>query len=209
MFYDQVQDENDPVLFKLKFQPDPRKKQVKHQQLNEQIDLSSIILAVSDHDQQLSPQKLPNFSSTANEAPKQILDTKKNKTHQKNLFNTTMKISEINQISAIKSMEHQEVIRENPGETELILGGGGLSSANSKFRDELKDLNTALNKGQNQEQSPSTGEVYNINISRDDAESIINLLKDYVTLKLGNGREMKIPRLNLAALPNIFPPQIH
>lgn len=133
---------------------------------------------------------------------------KKNKTHQKNLFNTTMKISEINQISAIKSMDNQQVNGQNAGDTELILGGGGLSSANSKFRDELKDLNTALNNGQNQEAS-GAGEVYNINISRDDAESIINLLKDYFTLKLGNGREIKIPRLNLAMLPNIFPPQIH
>jgi len=51
LFFDQAQDENDPVLFKLKFQPDPRKK---HKEF-EQIDLSSIILAVSDHDQQLSP----------------------------------------------------------------------------------------------------------------------------------------------------------
>jgi len=29
----------------------------------------------------------------------------------------------------------------------MILGGGGLSSANSKFRDELKFLNAALNDG--------------------------------------------------------------
>jgi flagellar assembly factor FliW len=32
-------------------------------------------------------------------------------------------------------------------------------------------------------------QVYNIvNISKDDAESIINLLKDYVTVDLGNGK---------------------
>ena len=53
------------------------------------------------------------------------------------------------------------------------------------------------------------GEVYNIlNISKDDAESIINLLKDYVTLKLGNGKEIQMPKLNLAMLSNNLPDDI-
>jgi len=52
------------------------------------------------------------------------------------------------------------------------------------------------------------GEMYNINISKDDAESIINLLKDYFTLHLSNGREIRIPRLNLGLLPSNFPQQI-
>ena len=92
----------------------------------------------------------------------------------------------------------------------MILGGGGLSSANSKFRDELKFLNAALNDGQFKEQSvlAAGGEMYNINISKDDAESIINLLKDYFTLHLSNGREIRIPRLNLGLLPHNFPQQI-
>ena len=57
-----------------------------------------------------------------------------------------------------------------------------LSSANSKFRDELKDLHAALNNIIDTKNNP--GEIYNINISKDDAESIINLLrdKDYVTV---------------------------
>ena len=45
-------------------------------------------------------------------------------------------------------------------------------------------------------------DVYNfVNISKDDAESLIGLFKDfgkdYVTLNLGNGKELKIPKLNL------------
>ena len=40
-----------------------------------------------------------------------------------------------------------------------------------------------------------------MNISKDDAESLIGLFKDfgkdYITLKLGNGKELKIPKLNL------------
>lgn len=61
----------------------------------------------------------------------------------------------------------------------------------------MNELHAVLNAG---------GEHYNIvNISKDDAESIINLLKDYVTVDLGNGRQIKIPKLNLALLPNNFP----
>ena len=41
---------------------------------------------------------------------------------------------------------------------------------------------------------------YFVNLSKDDAESIINLLKDYVTLQLGNGKEIQIPKLNLEVL---------
>lgn len=49
-------------------------------------------------------------------------------------------------------------------------------------------------------------QTYNIvNISKDDAESIINLLRDYVTVDIGNGKQIKIPKLNLALLPNNFP----
>jgi len=56
------------------------------------------------------------------------------------------------------------------------------------------------------EEEPKPQQTYNIvNISKDDAESIINLLKDYVTVDLGNGKQIKIPKLNLALLPNIFP----
>ena len=67
------------------------------------------------------------------------------------------------------------------------------------FNNELRDLQQALSKER-------TGEIYNIgNISKDDAESIINMLKDYVTLKIGNGKELKMPKLNLEMLPNNFP----
>ena len=56
------------------------------------------------------------------------------------------------------------------------------------------------------EEETKPQQTYNIvNISKDDAESIINLLKDYVTVDLGNGKQIKIPKLNLALLPNIFP----
>ena len=41
---------------------------------------------------------------------------------------------------------------------------------------------------------------YFVNLSKDDAESIINLLKDYVTLQLGNGKQIQIPKLNLELL---------
>jgi len=55
----------------------------------------------------------------------------------------------------------------------------------------------------------TTDKHYNIvNISKDDAESIINLLRDYVTLDLGNGRILKIPKLNLEFLPSNFPMEI-
>jgi len=59
-----------------------------------------------------------------------------------------------------------------------------MSSANSKFRDELKDLHAALNNIIDTKNNPGSDKIYNINISKDDAESIINLLrdKDYVTV---------------------------
>lgn len=48
--------------------------------------------------------------------------------------------------------------------------------------------------------------MYNfVNLSKDDAEEIIDLLKDYVTLQLGNGKEIQIPKLNLEVLQNNFP----
>ena len=52
-------------------------------------------------------------------------------------------------------------------------------------------------------------DVYNfVNISKDDAESLMGLFKDfgkdYVTLKLGNGRDIKIPKLNLGELQGNF-----
>ena len=54
-----------------------------------------------------------------------------------------------------------------------------------------------------------TGEIFNIgSISQDDAESIINMLKDHVTVKLGNGNEIKIPKLNLDVLPGAFPEEV-
>jgi hypothetical protein len=98
----------------------------------------------------------------------------------------------------------------------LILGGGGLSSANSNFRDDLQNLHSAFDEAyvhynnNVQVQSPAkksenTGQMYNINISKDDAESIINLLRENITLKLSNGREIEIPRLNLDFLPSNFP----
>lgn len=31
------------------------------------------------------------------------------------------------------------------------------------------------------------------------------MLRDYVTLKLGNGKELRMPKLNLEMLPNNFP----
>ena len=34
------------------------------------------------------------------------------------------------------------------------------------------------------------------------------LLKDYVTVKLGNGNEIKMPRLNLGVLPGNFPEEV-
>ena len=94
----------------------------------------------------------------------------------------------------------------------IDLGGGfvaHLSSANSnKFNEELQELNSALNNGCFIEKEKA-GEVYNIlNISKDDAESIINLLKDYVTLKLGNGKEIQMPKLNLAMLSDNLPEDI-
>ena len=84
-----------------------------------------------------------------------------------------------------------------------------MSSTNSKlFNNELRDLHAALSNGRLLEKE-RTGEIYNIgNISKDDAESIINMLRDYVTLKLGNGNEIKMPKLNLDMLPNNFPEDI-
>ena len=94
-----------------------------------------------------------------------------------------------------------------------VLGGPHLqlsSAPSQKFTDELNELNSALNNGCIIEKDKtSTGEVYNIlNISKDDEESIINLLKDYVTLKLGNGKEIQIPKLNLAVLSSNLPDHI-
>lgn len=36
----------------------------------------------------------------------------------------------------------------------------------------------------------------------------MNLLRDYVTVDLGQGKQVKIPRLNLALLPSNFPQEI-
>lgn len=60
---------------------------------------------------------------------------------------------------------------------------GNFSSVNSKFfTDEMKDLQVALGNGRLIDKN-NYGEIYNIvNISKDDAESIINLLRDYVVV---------------------------
>ncbi len=72
----------------------------------------------------------------------------------------------------------------------------------------MKDLHVALNNGKLLEKN-NYGEIYNIvNISKDDAESIINLLRDYVIVQIGNGKEVKIPKLDLGVLPNDFPDDI-
>jgi hypothetical protein len=112
------------------------------------------------------------------------------------LFNTTLKLSEINQISAIKK--------------ELPTIEAGLSSANSNvFCNEMLDLQAALSNNGQMHAAERTGEIFNIgSISQDDAESIINMLKDHVTVKLGNGNEIKIPKLNLDVLPGAFPEEV-
>lgn len=86
---------------------------------------------------------------------------------------------------------------------------GNFSSVNSKFfTDEMKDLHVALSNGKLLDKN-NYGEIYNIvNISKDDAESIINLLRDYVVVQIGNGKEIKIPKLDLGVLPNDFPNEI-
>lgn len=96
----------------------------------------------------------------------------------------------MNEISEIKSVyeKHKKpkVRGEIVEEVEFDLDAVGLSPVNYK-----------LNKQKKQNSDQAT-DIYNfVNISKDDAESIINLLKDYVTLKLGNGNEIKIPKLNL------------
>ena len=47
-----------------------------------------------------------------------------------------------------------------------------------------------------------------VNISKDDAESIINLLKDFVAVNIGKGKIVKIPKLNLNLLPQNFPQEV-
>jgi hypothetical protein len=70
-------------------------------------------------------------------------------------------------------------------------------------------LHAALDSGAFLEQTQGNEQLYNIvNISKDDAESIMNLLRDYVTVNLGEGKQVKIPRLNLALLPSNFPQEI-
>ena len=67
--------------------------------------------------------------------------------------------------------------------------GGHLSLSNSKVREELRDLHAALDSGAFLEQTQGNEQLYNIvNISKDDAESIMNLLRDYVTVNLGQGK---------------------
>lgn len=72
----------------------------------------------------------------------------------------------------------------------------------------MRDLQAALSDGRMLDKE-RTGEILNIgNISKDDAESIINMLRDYVTIKLGNGNEVKMPKLNLDVLPGNFPEEV-
>ena len=83
-----------------------------------------------------------------------------------------------------------------------------LSSVHSqKLTDELNELSSALNQGcfiDSKEKSSGVGACGDfqnmLNFSKDDEESIINMLKDYVTIKLGNGNKMQIPKLNLVQL---------
>lgn len=121
------------------------------------------------------------------------------------------KVDEINHISEIKNTKilcfenqnSQPTLNNNEQEI------GNFSSVNSKFfTEEMKDLHVALNNGKLLEKN-NYGEIYNIvNISKDDAESIINLLRDYVIVQIGNGKEVKIPKLDLGVLPNDFPDDI-
>ena len=80
-----------------------------------------------------------------------------------------MKISEINEIFEIKS---NNAIKPEINDFENFdkndFGSMGISSVNSKAQKQSK-----------QKENPSN---YFVNLSKDDAESIINLLKDYVTL---------------------------
>ena len=61
----------------------------------------------------------------------------------------------------------------------------------------MKDLHVALNNGKLLEKN-NYGEIYNI----------VNLLRDYVIVQIGNGKEVKIPKLDLGVLPNDFPDDI-
>lgn len=74
---------------------------------------------------------------------------------------------------------HQNQPNINNNEQEI----GNFSSVNSKFfTEEMKDLHVALSNGKLLDKN-NYGEIYNIvNISKDDAESIINLLRDYVVV---------------------------
>ena len=113
-------------------------------------------------------------------------------------------------------LTNEQAIELFSGSDLKALGGHPLqlSSAHSqKFTDELNELSSALNHGcfidKEKTNGTAAGDVYNLlNISKDDEESIINLLKDYVTLKLGNGREIQIPKLNLAVLSSNLPDHI-
>lgn len=127
-----------------------------------QIDLSSINLEVSDYHNQ------DDFKTN------QIINQKfKNKT-QNQIFNATLKISEINEISEIKSGVNN--------------GQPIMSAEFDQFGEEgLKNLgispvNSNMMKATYEKLQINEPSNYFVNLSKDDAESIINLLKDYVTL---------------------------
>lgn len=114
-----------------------------------------------------------------------------------------MKINGLNEISEIKSSGSHP--KANKSNAIGIFGANGLSPVNRGSPD-LDEQFTLQKKNSNE----AVTDVYNfVNISKDDAESLMGLFKDFgrnhVTLNLGNGKELKIPKLNLEQLQTNFP----
>jgi hypothetical protein len=137
-------------------------------------------------------------------------------------FNTTMQLTGLGDMSAIKSAhsetkpgekkppKHQSENNDITDTSQLDkFGGNGLSPVSRELKD-TDEWFTLVHKNENNDQ---VTDVYNfVNISKDDAESLalMGLFKDFgekecVILKLGNGRELKIPKLNLSQLQSNFP----
>jgi hypothetical protein len=130
------------------------------------------------------------------------------------LFNTTIQLNGLQEISEIKSAnsasKHEFEGKKLHGGHIEQFGGNGLSPVSRDLGDLgcLDEQFTLIE--QKEEDNEQITDVYNfVNISKDDAESLMGLFKDfgkdYVTLQLGNGRELKIPKLNLEHLQNNFP----
>ena len=96
------------------------------------------------------------------------------------MFNQTVNMSDLHDISEIKSVISQNKKIEKNDDFDI---GDQISPVN--------DNNKISNFDQQKKPEMAT-DVYNfVNISKDDALEIINMLKeDYVTLKLGNGKQI-------------------